>query len=907
LSRSRRLPAVVALRALAIALVIGPIGGGPTGAATELEAGRYLFAGRWVGGIELGDLDGDGEPDLVATLPAEDLVTVSLGDRRGRYLPFQEILVPGAPQTVKLADFDADGVLDAAILTWDPSHPLSVLFGDGTGGLGDLRNFALGPGPWRLAVADLDGDALPDLVAVDFFEPVATVVLNLGNRSFGGPSTVPLDAYPQALAIDDVDGDGIPDAAIAATTSGGTGAGFVLLGDGVGSFGPPLPFDASSHVGLFRIETLDADENGLRDLMVVSSGIASGAVGRLSILFGDGSGDFATAPTWTIDRPAPIGGAAAFDLDRDGHLDLTVGGPDTLTLRGDGAGGFEESNRVLMPLDPRTRIGDFDRDGHPDLVGPYREHGIAFLPGNGRGGWLGPRPAAGVGATEHGLAAADFDRDGRVDVAALLADPLDIGKVRLWRGDGAGGLLFPTESEAFPAPTGFAVGDFVEDGNPDAVLVAGTEYPADLGIWILPGDGAGSLAPGVFAIPAEVTGPLVVDDFDADGHLDVAAYAAGGIAVFTGDGAGALTPHGILDTGPSPGAAVAADLDADGAPDILYPSPESDRVSVHFGLGDGTFGVRHDLPLAGGPVAVGASDLDGNGTLDVAVACAGSGEIVRLYGDGAGHFVGQEVDAIGRRASALVVVDLDGMGLPEILLHDAETDALFVLGADAEGSLSRIDDFGGGFLHGSIALGDFDGDGHPDPVASRTQGERTRPAVLRNATSDALDCRTGNVNEAQGPRADVLLVNGSPGLGADRIVAVGTTDALTVRIDLPPALARPLRDAAVPTPRAPFALCAWVGLPAPSTVEDLPFAYGITCLSPPLSGGLPTPAAIWNNTGDPAFGASTHPSKPAPSLVFRAPQGIGTTATFTLQGLIVDPGSPSGRFGVTNAVVVKVR
>ena len=72
----------------------------------------------------------------------------------------------------------------------------------------------------------------------------------------------------------------------------------------------------------------------------------------------------------------------------------------------------------------------------------------------------------------------------------------------------------------------------------------------------------------------------------------------------------------------------------------------------------------------------------------------------------------------------------------------------------------------------------------------------------------------------------------------------------------------------------------------------------------PLSGGAPAPRRVWNNVGRfAALGAPTNASSPAPSVVLSLP-ALGVSATFFLQGLVIDSAAPNGQAAVTNGVLV---
>jgi len=175
--------------------------------------------------------------------------------------------------------------------------------------------------------------------------------------------------------------------------------------------------------------------------------------------------------------------------------------------------------------------------------------------------------------------------------------------------------------------------------------------------------------------------------------------------------------------------------------------------------------------------------------------------------------------------------------------------------------------------------------------------ERGAPGLVKIFLNRSANlCQTGTVNSGVGAPVDVVLVNGSAG-GTSRTVTLSPVDAISIVVAAPPAVLG----------LAPFALYAWGGF-APDERHPQPFGIGATCFPTPLDGGAPLPLGVWNNTGRAALGEPTRPSSPAPSVVLNRPSGLGRTARFFLQGIIVDPGSAgSVRASVTNGVSVVVR
>lgn len=161
-------------------------------------------------------------------------------------------------------------------------------------------------------------------------------------------------------------------------------------------------------------------------------------------------------------------------------------------------------------------------------------------------------------------------------------------------------------------------------------------------------------------------------------------------------------------------------------------------------------------------------------------------------------------------------------------------------------------------------------------------------------------CRGGNVNARTGPIADVVRVNGSAGIGADRRVSVGVGAPLRIDVAAPPSRAS-----------APFAIYATLGEPSEETraIQSRPGAFlGVSCFPTPLDGGAPSPKVIFNNIGRRSLlGVPDFPSSPAPAVLVDRPAGMPRALTVTLHGFIRDDASagPEG-FSLTNEVILEI-
>lgn len=238
---------------------------------------------------------------------------------------------PSSPEVVErgyataVAAIDVDGDLDQDLaVTTRGVHGVWILINDGTG---DFTPSAFGIEhtgrvPYRIAVADLDGDTDLDLAVVN--ERRGWYVSLLRNNGAGDfqSSFVSTGRCPDGHVLPDVDGDGDRDLVVPASCDGEVG---VYLNDGNMGFAEaptspePLAGGRRRDIRPNDVVAPDLDGDGDRDLAVVNRGID--AVG---ILENTGSGDFvepATSPEAVGDAPQNL---VAANFDRDGDPDLAV-------------------------------------------------------------------------------------------------------------------------------------------------------------------------------------------------------------------------------------------------------------------------------------------------------------------------------------------------------------------------------------------------------------------------------------------------------------------------------------------------------------------------------------------------------------------------------------------------------
>ncbi len=348
----------------------------------------------------------------------------------------------------------------------------------------------------------------------------------------GSPFTV--GTKPMSVAVGDFNGDGKPDLAIAS----GDGTVTVLLGTGGGGFAaaPGSPFPAGS--GPSAVAVGDFNGDGKPDLA-----IADYDANRVTVLLGDGTGRFTAAPSSPFPAGSQPDSVAVGDFNGDGKPDLAIANYNSnnvTVLLGDGAGGFTAAPG--SPFSAGTQpfsvaVGDFNGDGKPDLaISNVASGNVTVLLGNGTGGFTAaPGSPFAVGAYPESVAVADFNADGKLDLAVAgvgLYQSTGLN-VTVLLGDGAGGFTAAPggASATGDAPTALAVADFNEDGLPDLAVI----NPETGTVAILLGNGTGGFTSATgspFTAGAQAVA-LAAGDFNADGKPDfaVANYGSNNLTV----------------------------------------------------------------------------------------------------------------------------------------------------------------------------------------------------------------------------------------------------------------------------------------------------------------------------------------------------------------------------------------
>ncbi|HEX3743424.1 MAG TPA: FG-GAP-like repeat-containing protein [Bryobacteraceae bacterium] len=323
--------------------------------------------------------------------------------------------------SVVMADFNRDGHVDALTGNLDGTISWVQFDGNSFAPQNPITVAASNVQITALGAADLNHDGFTDVVAVLYTSNQIAVLLGNGDGTFKPPSLITVGGTPDTVAIGDLNGDGHADLVVGNYNDGTVS---VLLGDGTGVFAAA----ANSPVAI--------STTGYNPNSQIGSTPSNVAIADLN---GDGRPDLAVAGF--------------------GRQGAGLPGPNVWILLGNGDGTFGtptsfNTNYFAMSM----AVGDFNRDGIPDLAVESYSINVSILLGRGDGTFNTPvdYPAGGVVGLYSGqttIAAGDFNGDGLIDIINLVRSNTPNGnfydKLALLPGHGDGtfgtAILYSTD------------------------------------------------------------------------------------------------------------------------------------------------------------------------------------------------------------------------------------------------------------------------------------------------------------------------------------------------------------------------------------------------------------------------------------------------------------------------------
>ncbi len=748
-------------------------------AATTGGSGAFASAtlptqGSPTSGVEsmaLGDVTGDGRPDMVSFDELNGFVVVRPGNGAGSFGAALNRAVDANNHEGALADVDGDGDLDVLLVHSSPDR-VAVWRNNGAGGFSSggstlvpFTGYSNEP-----IVGDIDADGDLDFVVDDFNGDQLFIRLNDGAGGFVAAPNLPTGDDPSHLVLADIESDGDLDIVF---NHNGADQTVLRRNNGAGVFGAATVIVSRPGVGgMSRNLVADVNGDGFVDLISIDDAPMTAAY--LETRLNDGTGAFALNSAVYLFNGSAGNTLTMADFDGDGDLDVvTASTNDLITLLNRGNGTFDarpsEQDPTLFNAN-RLANADLDGDGDVDLVRADRQRPSSRVLLNQsfmtvtsvyptRNQKAAPRATNVVLAFSDDLQAFGSDHmyvfgeqaGGRISsVYSLAGNTVTINPNTSFRAGEAVSVSIPASVRSLaPAnrpvkphvfqftaaatggtgtfatapnvplgdqPTEVQLGDFNEDGHLD--MVAATFLSDQINVRF--GDGAGGFT-GSLNLPFANARDIVVAEMNDDFNLDILVIGSGGPTLWLGNGNGTFqAPKAV---GNDPGLtglnAVAADVDGDADLDLLISSSGSVRILYNYAFGE--FPETTEVPTSTGSRGITCADVDNDGDLDLLVANTFDDAVSVHRNNGSGAFGAGTAVAVGDFPETVIANDIDGDGDVDFAVGNLNGTSVSIGRNNGTGTFTISATLATSVPH-YLSLADIDGDADLDLMTNSAIG-----------------------------------------------------------------------------------------------------------------------------------------------------------------------------------------
>lgn len=699
----------------------------------NFAAGADFSVGYSPNAVAVGDIDGDGNIDVLTANQSDNTISVLLNTSFTASISFSthvDFSTGSSPISLAVCDLNGDGKPDV-VTSNSGSSTISLLQNTSTSGSISFNGKVdLATSLYSIVAGDMDGNAKPEIVGVSSSANAVSILRNIINEPPLSPQNLSvvkaLNAHVNLAWTKNTEPDFLRYRIYQGTTSGGE-----VLRD---STSANISDTAKICTGLtngtlyyFRITAIDSSglesiySNEVHAIPTVIPAIASftpamGPVGSTVTISGEGFNATASnnivyfgatkaivtgGSTTSLTTTVPVGATCA-------PISVTTNGlsaysflPFIETFLG---GGVISSTTFAPKLDfpignyPQKIIAsDIDGDGQPDaIMANYSGNTISILRDSSTTGGIafGSKLDFVVGSNPYCVAACDFDGDGKLDLA--------VGNV----------------------------------GTYTLSIVRNTSTPGNV-----------NFAPKIDYATGYYPYNLAVGDLDGDGKPDIVVvnYSNSSVSVYRNIstvGSMNFSPKIEFPTGTSPYDVAIGDIDGDGRLDIATANSNSSSISILRNisiLGNISFSQKVDFSIDSSPTSVAIVDLDGDGKLDVAVTSNSyySLSIFRNTSSAGNINFAVKINiTYGNYSKNLTPADIDGDGRMDLVIgYESYNNISILRNHSTLGNIgfdSKID-FTAENLPYSAAVADIDGDGKPDILTGNYSAQSI--SVLRNVIS----------------------------------------------------------------------------------------------------------------------------------------------------------------------------
>ena len=638
--------------------------------------------------IAIADFSTDNKPDITVLNNGSNSVMLLFGYGNGTFAnPLTYSTGPhSSPSSIGVGDFNNDNQLDVIIANQENNNikifnshsqqnfSSGTIFStdDSVGRSGiSRRSVDMSSDPSTLTIDNVNNNSQSDITTASYRTNNADVSLEDDNSKFSRQTVNYTDAddlndnhqsddgailsrqktksirsrrysiedtlCSMCVVVSDFDNDGQPDIAITNYLENNVG---ILLGYGNGSFANPIILATSDWSGPIAISAGDFNNDSCLDIVV-----ANYDMHNIGIFLGHGNGEFQPQVPYSINGAYGPLSLSIGDSDNDGRLDIFVAydwSSNVAVFLGHGDGTF--SHKIIYYTGSNSQLSsiitaDFDKDGRLDVaVAVLSMNKVDFLFGSGNGTFQRQKSFFTVAySIPNSLAAGDFNNDGNVDIVVSDTEPEhEHLLILLGKGDGDFFIHSKYASKINSLLCSIVIGNFNNDSLLD-IIVANSDAK-QVGVFFGYGDGTFTSLTSYPTNNINVPISIAVGDFNSDNRTDlaVADYQSPIVGIFL-----AYIDVSFVDrttyftgTAASPAGMVVRDFTNDGQLDVVVGNDGTHDIDILINNGKGQFSMQtaYSADSTFYPTFIIAYDFNGDKQLDIAVANSVKDTITLLYG-----------------------------------------------------------------------------------------------------------------------------------------------------------------------------------------------------------------------------------------------------------------------------------